>query len=305
MTLSTDPPSALRSPLAAGAGLVLAVACFAPALSGQARTVSSGVIYQAGSALTSPLTGIGFSVPDGFAGQWDAEGKVLGFQSETVIGGVWGWSEGTVEDAAGEVEARLSAMGVQLSPRDDVQIGPEVLSGTFDALSPDGRAVLSAEIRQGPQGQVVAVAALAEAPASADGFVDALVSSLAWSAPGAAQWRPDVEGAVLRWAGGGSDMSSGVTTATGASQSEATLAFCNGSYRYSESSESYVSIDGVSASSSSSDDHAGEWYLVADLIGVPTLYLFATDGRLFEWSVEESGEGLLIDGYLYRPAGSC
>lgn len=37
----------------------------------------------------------------------------------------------------------------------------------------------------------------------------------------------------------------------------------------------------------------------------PTLYLFATDGRVFEWGVEESGQGFLIDGYLYRPGGGC
>lgn len=290
---------------AAALSLVVGFALSPSELFGQPRTVASGVLFQSGSALVSPLTGIGFTVPDGFAGQWDPEGDLLAFQSETVLGGVWGWSEGTVEDAASEVEARLGDLGVQLSPRDDVQVGPDALTGTFDALTADGRAVLSAEIRQGPQGQVVAVAALAEGPSSSDGFVDAVVSTLDWSVPGAAQWRPEVEGAVLRWTGGGSDMSGGVTTATGASQSEATLAFCSGFYRYRESSESYVSIDGVSASSSSSDEHAGEWYLVADLIGAPTLYLFANDGRVFEWSVEESGEGFLIDGYLYRPAGGC
>ena len=66
-----------------------------------------------------------------------------------------------------------------------------------------------------------------------------------------------------------------------------------------------MGIEGVSASSSSSDAHAGEWALVADLGGNVTLYLFASDGRAFEWSVEEANEGVFVDGYLYRPNGQC
>ena len=291
----------------AATALVLFVAMLAaaPALA-QTRAVEAGVIYQAGSDVASPLTGIAFTVPDGFAAQWDPEGGVLGFQSESVIGGVWGWSEATVEAAAGEVESRLGVMGVQLSPRSDVTMGTEALTGTFDAMLDDGRrALLSAEIRLGPQGQVVAAAALAESAEAADAFVDAIVADLAWSPPGAAEWRPQLQGTVLRWNGGGSDMSSGVTTATGASDSQATLALCSAGYSYAESSESYVSIDGVSASSSSSDEHTGEWYLVADLTGAATLYLLASDGRFFEWGVEEASEGLIVDGYLYRPSGGC
>lgn len=294
-----SPPTHLLMP-------TLALFAFLPsALQAQSRAVSPGVIYQAGTEVTSPLTGVAFRVPDGFAGQWDPEGGGLAFQAGEVLGGVWGWSEGTVQDAAAVVEERLGTLGVTLRPRDDVQAGTDLIRGTFDAYLEGRQAVLSAEVRQGPAGQVVATAALAGSPEAADAFVDAVSSSVTWSRPGAADWRPQVQGAVLRWTGGGSDMSSGVTTATGASQSEATLAFCGAGYRYAESSESYVSIDGASASSSSSDEHVGEWYLVADLSGAPTLYLFATDGRSFEWSVEEAAEGFLIDGYLYRPAGGC
>ena len=295
------------SPSAACSASVVALLALAPAIAhGQERAVSPGVIYQAGTEVTSPMTGIAFRVPAGFAGEWDPEGGGLVFQADEVLGGVWGWSEGTVEDAAGVVEERLAALGVTLRPRDDVEASSELLRGTFDAFLDDGRqAILSAEVRPGPQGQVLAVAALADAAPAAEAFVEGVSSGVRWSRPAAAAWRPQVEGAVLRWTGGGSDMSSGVTTATGASESEATLAFCGGGYRYAESSESYVSIEGVSASSSSSDEHGGEWYLVADISGAPTLYLFATDGRAFEWSVEETAQGYLIDGYLYRPAGGC
>ena len=101
-------------------------------------------------------------------------------------------------------------------------------------------------------------------------------------------------------------MSSGTTTATGASSSDATIALCGGAmYQYVESSETYVSIEGMSASNSSEDGHRGQWWITADLAGQAMLTLEATDGRVFYWSVEESGDGVLIDGYRYVLTGSC
>ena len=76
-------------------------------------------------------------------------------------------------------------------------------------------------------------------------------------------------------------------------------------YRYAEESESYVSIEGMSASNSSSDGHAGQWWITADLAGQALLTLEASDGRLFYWGVEEAGDGFLIDGYRYVVSGGC
>lgn len=116
-----------------------------------------------------------------------------------------------------------------------------------------------------------------------------------------------MQGSVLDWSNSGSDISTGgVGTATVASQSQARLAFCGlDQYRYTDTTETYVSTQGMSSSSTSDDEHAGAWYLIADLAGTPTLFLEATDGRTFRWSVEEAEGGFLFDGYLYRPAGGC
>lgn len=74
---------------------------------------------------------------------------------------------------------------------------------------------------------------------------------------------------------------------------------------YESSSETYVSIAGASASSTSSDGHAGEWWLVADLAGQALLYLEADDGRVFAWDVVERGEDVLVDGTAYGVSGGC
>ncbi len=278
-------------------------------LDAQTRQIQPGGLYPANTALASPLTGITFTLPDGFRAEWDPQmGGLVAVSNAGAFGGVWGWSEGTVEEVAAEVGARLEAQGILLEQRGEAELTDVRLRGVFDAVSGGIGGVMHALIQVGPEGGVVAVAALAEpvAEAAARAFVEGIDTSLQWSAPGAAAWRQEVAGAVLTWGGGGSDISTGATTATGASSSSATLAFCGMTeYRYQESSESYVSIPGASASSSSSDEHVGSWWLVADLAGSPTLFLEATDGRAFQWTVEEAADGFLIDGYLYRVTGQC
>jgi hypothetical protein len=73
----------------------------------------------------------------------------------------------------------------------------------------------------------------------------------------------------------------------------------NGQYAYQERSETYVSIEGASASSESSDEHMGTWTLVSDIIGNGILVLEATDGRYFQWSVREEGNTLNVEGSTY------
>lgn len=278
-------------------------------LQAQVREVDVNGLYPAGTLLSSPLTGIAFRLPDGFRAEWDASlGGLLALSADGAFGGVWGWSEGTVDEVAGEIGARLDQQGIALEVRGEPEIAPTGLRAVFDAVTDDGRGVLHALIRQGPRGGVVAVAGLGAGPieATAARFVEDVLGSLEWTEPGAAAWRSEVVGSVLTWSGGGSDVSTGTTTATGASSATATLSFCSPArYMYRESSESYVSIMGASASSTSSDEHTGAWWLIADLAGRPLLTLEATDGRTFQWSVEESGDGFLIDGYLYRVTGQC
>ena len=288
---------------------VLALALTAGRVAGQSREIDPDGLYPAGTRLTSPLTGIAFQLPAGFRAEWDRDlGALLALSADGAFGAVWGWSEGSVDDAAGEVGARLDQQGITLEVRGEPAITPTELRAVFEAMSPDGGGVLHALIQQGPRGGVVAVAGLGAevSEATAARFVDEVGRSLEWTQPGASVWRDQVAGAVLTWDGGASDLSTGSTTATGASSSSATISFCSpDQYAYRQSSETYVSIMGASASNTSSDEHAGGWWLIADLSGRPLLVLEATDGRTFQWTVEEAGDAFLIDGYRYRVTGQC
>jgi hypothetical protein len=63
--------------------------------------------------------------------------------------------------------------------------------------------------------------------------------------------------------------------------------------------QTYISIEGASASNESSDEHMGMWWLVSDIIGNGMLVLEATDGRYFQWSVREEGNTLNVEGSTY------
>ena len=272
-------------------------------------TIAPGASIPGGQPLTAPLAGISFAVPDGFTGGWQPDAAGLVFESaDGMLLGAWGWSEGTVEEVVNVIDGRLVEMGLQTAPRDIVEATEEALTAVFDVRSANGTGLLNAAVRRGEDGNIFAVAILGGPGSAADlqQHVDAVLASLEFTRPGASTWRAEVEGVVLLWSSSGSDMSSGTTTATGASSSEATLALCPGGvYRYSESSESYVSIEGVSASNSSADGHAGQWWISADISGQAVLTLETTDGRVFYWSVEETADGVLVDGYRYVPNGSC
>ena len=276
----------------------------------QPQPIAPGHVYQAGAQLSSPLAGIRFTIPAGYVGEWDVDVGAVILESPTpVMGGVWGWSEGTVDEVATEVGERLTAIGVDLEAREPPRATADGLRAVFVALTEEGQGLLVAAVRRGPSGNVVAIAAMGASAIESQltAFVDGVSQSVQWLTPGGAAWRAEVEGTVLSWTGGSSDMSTGGgATATGASQSNASLALCAYSqYRYTESSESYFSIEGLSASNSSSDEHSGQWFLVSDLAGTPTLFLDSTDGRSLRWSVEEAQDGYLIDGSLYHASGAC
>lgn len=298
----------IRHPFVLPSAILLATLLITPSLGAQTLITVDGAI-PGGSTMASPLTGISFTVPADFSGGWDPEtGGIVLQSSDSFFVGLWGWSEGTVEEASAEVEARLQNLGIGVGMLDDPILTEDELTGIFSAQSSDATGFLGAAVRRGPAGNVLAIAVLGsqEARAQVGDIRDAFVESIRFTEPGSARWRAEVEGAVFTWSSSGSDMSSGTTTATGASSSTATLSLCGGGmYRYSESSESYVSIEGVSASSESSDGHAGAWWLIADLAGQAILEMETSDGRSFFWFVEEDASGYLIDGYRYQLTGSC
>jgi hypothetical protein len=269
---------------------LLALAAGSDRLEAQLRTIDVNGLYPAGTRLASPMTGIAFQLPTGFRAEWDPGlGALLALSGDGAFGLVWGWSEGSVEEAAGEVGSRLDQQGITLRVRTESQQSVTEMRAAFDANTTDGQGVLHALIRQGPLGGVVAVAGMgAEVnEGSAARFVDAVAASLEWTEPGASTWRQRALGTVFTWGA-------------------ATISFCSpDQYVYRESPESSASLMGASASSTSGDEHTGGWWLISDLSGLPLLVLEATDGRTFQWSVQASGDGFLIDGNAYRATGQC
>jgi hypothetical protein len=247
----------------------------------QARPIDVNGLYPAGTVLSSPLTGITFTLPGGFRAEWNRSmGALLAMSTPGVFGSVWGWSNGTIEEAASAVGARLEEQGILVQARGEPEVTADGMRGVFDASTADGKGVLYAAIRPGPMGGVVAIVGLGEtaSASNAESFVDSVIGSLTWSEPGAAAWTRALSGAVLTW--------SGDTAAAAA------LAFCDpAQYSYRDSA--------------AGDAHTGEWWLTADLAGRPELFLQATDGRVLRWPVDEAGGAFLIDGRRYVISGAC
>jgi hypothetical protein len=278
----SDYPLAIRS---ATAVLALLAACAATqAVAAQGREVHPGGLDPARTLLTSPLTGVTFRLPEGFRAEWDpALGGLLALAPSGVFWGIWGWSEGTVEEVASEVGRRLEEQGITLEARGAPEFTDEGFRGVFDARTATTLGVLLAVIRRGPDGSVVALVGLGEsaAQAQAEAFVEGLLATLEWSSPGVMAWGREVTGFVLRPA-----------AAPGDAADAAALSFC---------SPTLYAFRGPSTST----EHTGAWWLVADLAGTATLFLEASDGRLFQWAIEAWRDGFRIDGRAYTVSGAC
>lgn len=277
------------------------------------QVLEAGREYRAGTRVRSPWTGVTFAVPEGMVGMYDAEVRAFQMaptQQGQYLVGVFAFSEGEIEEVAEVIHGRLSELGVSIQPRGDVAQTPDRLAGSFDAMTPEGPGVLYGIIERGDPGNVIAVLALG-APRQESRLrplAGAVVGSATFGTPGAAQWRREAAGNAYVRGASGSDYSPGVSSGSGASGTRDQIDLCSdGTYAYEYHSESYVSIEGASASSESQDRHVGGWWLVADIAGGATLVLEATDGRVFHWSVAETPSGVEIDGatYAVQPSGRC
>ncbi len=271
--------------------------------------------YAAGTRVAAPWTGVSFVVPEAFAGAFDAEVAAFVMKSASnteAMLGVFAYSEASVDEAVGAVEQRLIENGVRLRPRPNPTRHAAGISGWYDFLSPQGQGVIYGSAKRDPAGNVVVVLGLGTSTqeSALQPLVDGLMASVRFSPPGAAQWRSMAAGKAYVAGSSGSDFSpGGGGTASGASQSQAQLDLCSdGSYGYQSRSETYISVEGAGgASSESSDQHMGRWWLVADISGAATLVLESTDGRAFLWSVVERGNGVEIDGQAHSvsPSRRC
>lgn len=289
--------------------LVLATPGWASPLLSQ-ETIRAGRTYESGTQLVSPVAGVSFAVSEGFRGAYDEtiQGLVMGaFPNPAILVGVFAYSEGALDEVADAVAAHLRDVGVVVSPQGGGMQTRNRATGWFDTMSPNGPGLLYGSVQRGAPGNVIAVVALGTPPSrdSLEAAVERVTQSVQFSTPGAAAWRRATGGHAYTLGASGSDYSSGGIAGSGASGTTAQLDLCSdGTYGYRYHSETYVSIEGASASSENSDEHTGRWRLVSDIVGNATLVLEATDGREFLWPVEEAGDRVMIDGSVYGVSAS-
>lgn len=129
------------------------------------------------------------------------------------------------------------------------------------------------------------------------------MAGIDWKQPEAAAWRNLLAGRAFSGSSTDSDYSDGVGAddyASTASQSSRMFAFCDSEwYVYKMESTFYFSTGAGSASSEGREAHQGQWWLVADLAGEAFLILESNEGLTYEWTVEETENGMLLNGVSY------
>ena len=267
--------------------------------------------YRGGSRVASPWTGLTFTVPAGWSGGFDgeADGFIVQKPGTPQLLAVYGYSEGGLDDVGEVVVTLIQETGIRLAQIGEERPDARTLDAVFQAMTDEGPGVLVGRVRTGEPGNAIAVAALgrADAQSAMTALVRQVVDSVAFSLPEARAWRSQLAGQALSTSGGGSTYSSGGAGGYGshASSSHDQIDFCSdGTYAYSMRSESYISIEGASAESVKSDQHAGRWWLVADLVGQAYVVLEATDGRVFHWPIRETETGAVLNGTSYGAGAS-
>jgi hypothetical protein len=264
-----------------------------------------------GLTIASPEVGIALTVPAGFAGAYDADlwGIILASPKAGTRLGIWGASQATVDELVERVGEVLAEQGIEVTGEESRQTAPGGFDARFTALTAEGPALLLASLRAGEHGNAVAVVGLGR-PADTDRLrssVAAVVHSINWRRPLAREWRAQLAGLRLSGGSSHSDYSPGGAGGggSGASASQTTMDFCSdGTYGFESQSETFISIAGASASSSSGDAHQGQWVLVADVAGRAILVLSASDGREFFWPIEETDQGARVNGSAYTSQAS-
>jgi hypothetical protein len=295
-----------------GPSVLAALSCAVsiPLAAQQTSTVAVNATWGAGTVLRAPWVGVAFTVPQGFQAEGSAQAHGVVMSDGRRLMGVWAASRGTVEQLANGVGEVLHGLGIQAQLQGQPEVRGDLTVARFAASTSGGAGSLVAALRQGADGNALAVAILGEGDATP---LEALAVSTARGAtlgpPRAAGWTDRAAGRRLTTTGT-DHLSSrgGVGDGRYNSRTTATLTLCrDGRYGYESETYSLMSVDGAgSMESTSRDDHDGRWSLVSDILGRAHLHLETGDGREFLWMVEETADGATINGSGYRAeAGPC
>lgn len=274
-------------------------------------SVGDGHVFDGGAIVSAEAAGVAFTIPSGWQAQWDASAGLFVMSGDGARAAVWAYSSGTPDEMAEVIGADLEELGVVVGEDQVERPDADRIYGTFEALSDAGRGRLVGSILRGPHGAVIGAAALG-GPGTDDALraaVDAVISSVRWRAPLAAEWEQRLAGTTVRGGSTNSDYSpdelGGNLHLSSAGRDDVTIVLCRDrSYEYSSESVFHVSTPDVSVASEDSDSHAGTWRLVGDVAGNAILVLAPWDRDPVVYDVEEGTDGVLIDGRSYEASAA-
>ena len=287
------------------ASIVLWVGWAMPGLA-QETTIQHDQLYTENMRLHSAWTGISFDVLPGYRGAYviDTKGVIMESATDKRLIGVYGFSEVGLEDMAEVLVTLIEDQEIQLNALRVDQVNDQTIEGQFIAITQEGIGSLFGIVRTGAHGNALGIAVLGAqgTDAEVEQVAKDVLATVSWDAPDTPDWQALIGGRHFTTSGADSHYSPGGAGGGGsyASGSSASIDFCSdGSYGFESESESYISIEGASAQSTSRDAHQGHWSLVADLAGKVTLVLSSTDGRYFYWPIDETQTGAVINGTSY------
>ncbi|MFQ5587484.1 MAG: hypothetical protein ACE5F7_01475, partial [Nitrospiria bacterium] len=228
-------------------------------------------------------TGFSFLLPRHFRGSYDPRTGLFFMKNRSgLFIGAMGFSEATLDEARAAALAAVKKMGIQIKFQEERHLDQNTLLAHFSTQSKNGPGIMAAIAEAGKTGNALAMIAFGK-PEHKERVTKKVMRVMArvdWRAPKPPKGLPSLAGKVLEKNGGA-----------------ANIVFCeNGRYRAGTEIESFFSRGGTAKKSGRKDPLQGTWRVTADLVGNSVLILNGTDGRFFQWPLQEDGDGLNING---------
>jgi len=230
--------------------------------------------------LASPATGLSFMTPRHFRGAYDAQtGTFFLKNRDGLLLGVYGFSEATLAEVNAVINAAVKKLGIALTFEKKEMLDANTEIAFFQTVSPKGEGIMVSIVEIGNEKNALAMIGFDKADKKdfVARKIKRIVANVEWRKPTAQAWRKKWTGKGLRAADTGD-----------------TLSLCEkGAYRH--------------ASKNTGETHRGAWRVIANLVGESRLALRAQDGRVFSWPIQETEQGVQINGVQYQaePNPSC
>ncbi len=283
-----------------GGGIAAFVLCLLVAGGAQAKDIASAA------------AGVSLARPAGYEGAYDADFGGYRLRKGDVQLGLFAYSAASVQDTALAVSTALEQAGVQIDYDHEPRYSDKGLFEAYKGQFQNQAIALHICAVAGSGGNAFSAVAMAPlthkgAASELKALTEGLCKKIEWGIPTGTQWARLFWGRRLSAAGSASNYSQGGAGGSGsyASGTDEYYDFCrNGQYAYYYKRESFMSIEGMSASNTKTDSHSGQWWLVVDIGGRATMLMDSNDGRNLEFYTREQGEGVAMGDTYYTVSQS-